>query len=435
VIYYLKKVQVAPGIVDNRPQSGSLPLRENVVWGHTEYMAQVWYDNLTFSGNTSINPFFYGTYLAETKPEEPVARTKKQAFQADAVGVVHQLTSAHFEEPHTFRVEWQPGKGGRIDWFVKSHKVNDTFSYEGDGEGQDWVHVYGLQDQSLSELMGSQIPNEPSYLIMNLAISSTWGFPYDSPSWCDKCYDCDDPKCTCAFNAGFCNMMKTGDVAMYIDSVRVYQSNNSDAHVGNNHTVGCDPPEYPTKEWIKGHEYRYMRNEPFVYEDKHPLRNTQRGGAKCYNDTDCGGYASENITALYLGIATERRLEEETGDGPLRGTCVKRDAVSSLISTDKDLKMICQCNEGYTGPRCTSLDHFDDTVGAFELKNRGGMPFSRVEFFQMPPFMLFALCILVPFMIWAMVDQVISKHRMAQILQPQPYYSEGSSRQITGRSV
>ena len=29
------------------------------------------YDNLTYGANTSINPFFYGTYLAATKASEP----------------------------------------------------------------------------------------------------------------------------------------------------------------------------------------------------------------------------------------------------------------------------------------------------------------------------------------------------------------------------
>jgi hypothetical protein len=36
--------------------AGTLP-----EWGFT------WYKNLTYGANTSINPFFYGTYLAATK--------------------------------------------------------------------------------------------------------------------------------------------------------------------------------------------------------------------------------------------------------------------------------------------------------------------------------------------------------------------------------
>lgn len=55
-------LQIAPGISNkrNRPPSGTLP-----EWGFE------WYSNLTYGLNTSINPFFYGTYLAATKTDEP----------------------------------------------------------------------------------------------------------------------------------------------------------------------------------------------------------------------------------------------------------------------------------------------------------------------------------------------------------------------------
>jgi hypothetical protein len=223
-----------------------------------------------------------------------VTRNKKQAFQADAVGAMKQIVSEHFKTPHTFRVEWQPGRGGRIDWFTKSYKKVDPATgevshVEGDGKGQDWEHSLSIPDSALESAMGSKIPEEPSYLIFNTAISSTWAFPYNVPDWCPKCYDCYDPKCTCSFNPGFCNMMKTGKVSMKIDSVRVYQSIDDSAHSGRPHTLGCDPVDFPTREYIKGFEYKYMRNPPFVLKDKHPLRDVQEGGGTCVVDEDCGG--------------------------------------------------------------------------------------------------------------------------------------------------
>jgi len=292
---------VAPGIPDNRPQSGSQPVRtiDHTHSGYATSVPEKWYDNLTVAGNTSLNPFFYGTYLGVTKPNEPVTRNKNQVFQADAVGAMKQLVSEHFKTPHTFRVEWQPGRGGSLDWFAKSYKKVDEngtiFHMEGDGKGQDWEHSLSIPDFALDAAMGSQIPNEPSYVIFNTAISSTWGFPYSVPDWCPKCYDCDDPKCACSFNPGFCSMMKSGKVALKIDSVRVYQSKNDDAHGGQPHSVGCDPPDFPTREFIKGYEYRYMRNPPFVYDDKHPLRSVKNGGGTCKVDHDCGGGGAEDI--------------------------------------------------------------------------------------------------------------------------------------------
>lgn len=289
-------LQVAPGIPDNRPQSGSQPVRtiDHTHSGYATSQAESWYDNLTVAGNTSLNPFFYGTYLGPTKPNEPVTRNKEQAFQADAVGAMKQIVPEHFKTPHTFRLEWQPGRGGSIDWFTKSHKKIDPVTgevshVEGDGKGQDWEHSLSIPDSALESAMGSKVPEEPSYLIFNTAISSTWAFPYGVPDWCPKCYDCYDPKCTCSFNPGFCNMMKTGRVSMKIDSVRVYQSLDDAAHPGQPHTLGCDPVDFPTREYIKGFEYKYMRNPPFVLNDKQPLKDVRDGGGTCVVDKDCGG--------------------------------------------------------------------------------------------------------------------------------------------------
>ncbi|KAL3768899.1 hypothetical protein ACHAW5_008814 [Stephanodiscus triporus] len=318
-------LQVAPGIPDNRPQSGSQPVRtiDHTHSGYATSQAQSWYDNLTVAGNTSLNPFFYGTYLGETKPNEPVTRNKKQAFQADAVGAMKQIVPEHFKTPHTFRVEWQPGRGGRIDWFTKSHKKVDPVTgevshVEGDGLGQDWEHSLSIPDSALEAAMGSKIPEEPSYIILNTAISSTWAFPYNVPDWCPKCYDCYDPKCACSFNPGFCNMMKTGKVSMKIDSVRVYQSADDSAHSGRPHSLGCDPLDFPTREYIKGFEYKYMRNPPFVLNDKRPLRDVKDGGGTCVVDEDCGGVSGggEDAEEEVLDLdddGRDKRGEDQVG--------------------------------------------------------------------------------------------------------------------------
>jgi hypothetical protein len=308
----------------------------------------VWYDNLTVAGNTSLNPFFYGTYLGETKKNEPVSRNKNQAFQADAVGAMKQIVPEHFKTPHTFRLEWQPGRGGRLDWFTKSYKKLDengtVYHTEGDGKGQDWEHSLHIPDFSLDAAMGSKIPEEPSSIIFNTAISSTWAFPYSLPDWCPKCYDCDNPKCSCSFNPGFCGMMKTGKVALKIDSVRVYQSTDDGAHGGNPHTVGCDPVGFPTREYIKGFEYRYMRNPPFVYDDKHPLRQVKNGGGECEVDDDCGGGGVEQ-TDVDAGWEQEPfEQKEDVTDldneksGSTGGESDARESQSPLAETSKKSK-------------------------------------------------------------------------------------------------
>lgn len=418
-------LQVAPGIPDNRPNSGAQPLREDTVTknGHTQLLAQTWYENLQVGGNTSLNPFFYGTYLGETKPNEPVTRNKNQAFQADAVGALHQLVPSHFTKMHTFRLEWQPGPGGRLDWYTKGYKINSNTSIEGDGLGQDWVRALTIKDESL-DLMGSQIPNEPSYLILNTAISSTWGFPYDVPDWCDKCYDCDKPKCACAFHPGFCKMMKQGDVAMYIDHVRVYQSKNSSKHVGNEHTTGCDPPEYPTREFIKGHEYRYMRNPPFSYLDKGPLKKRiQKGGGKCTTDVDCGGDVvgvshGGGINGTVTTTDQKQREDREKSKDNVtkakeaagRGICVPWNEIKGTFSPSSAHR-VCQCNEGYTGPHCLAFDHIDESVSAYVLRTRDTI-FETVAHFHLTPFMVIALAGMAGALVLIFVMTVISSKKL-----------------------
>jgi Beta-glucan synthesis-associated protein SKN1/KRE6/Sbg1 len=365
------------------------------------------------NGNTSINPFFYGTYLAETKPNEPVTRTRQQAFQADAIGAAHQLTPSHFEKPHTFRLEWQPGPGGRLDWYIKNYKYtdkhNETKYMDGNGDGTEWLHAYSLKDENIQSLMGSQIPIEPTYLIFNVAVSSTWGFPYDVPEWCPKCYDCDDPKCACSFYPGFCQMLKSGTTSMYIDYIRVYQSKNDTAHVGAPHTLGCDPPDYPTSEWIRGHEYRYMRNPPFSINDKHPLRPIQNGGGVCTTDNDCGGNITlVNITAQYeqqqqqQGIApTDDSNTTTTG----RGRCVQQLHTGLFGQTSTVPLTVCKCNMGYTGPYCLSLHLIDDTPKAHILSHTKS-PFTRIYRFQFPGFLVTILVASIITLLYILIDTV-----------------------------
>jgi hypothetical protein len=44
------------------------------------------------------------------------------------------------------------------------------------------------------------------YLLLNTAISYTWGFPQPCPEGCAcDCYDCRKPECACAVPAGMCD--------------------------------------------------------------------------------------------------------------------------------------------------------------------------------------------------------------------------------------
>lgn len=386
-------LQIAPGVPHNRPNNGFPPLRHITEEknGHpTGAVAQQWYEGLEFYGNTSLNPYFYGTFLAPTLPDEPVQRNKNQAFQADAIGAMHQLTDQHFRTMHTLRLEWQPGPGGRLDWFTKAYRINSTSmdeSYEGDGNGKEWVKIYTIKGESLEELMGSQIPIEPTSLVVNTAISSAWGFPYSLPNDCKECYDCDDPECACSFHQGFCQILREGAI-FEMDHVRVYQTKNHSAHTGEPHTLGCDPEGYPTREFIKGNEERYSRPPPFNYGTESSLKEIQRGGGKCESNNDCGG------------------------DSGGRGVCIPKKLFTGHL---EDRKMpasqkVCECRDGFTGPNCLALDHKDDTISAFELKQRSTL-FHAVSKPYIPPFFIAILLFLLTMLVSVAIRQVMEKKR------------------------
>lgn len=139
-------------------------------------------------------------------------RGPKQQYQCDAIGSVSSLAHSFWRRMHTFRLEWQPGPDGYVHWYI-------------DGQFK-----FGIENEGLKK-ENSSIPNEPSYVILNTAISTTWGFP-DAPKDCDI-YDCKVDNGRCGFSQGFCDMLP----AYYlIDHVRVYQ-NKDDPQM----TVGCNP--------------------------------------------------------------------------------------------------------------------------------------------------------------------------------------------------
>ena len=70
-----------------------------------------------------------------------------------------------------------------------------------------------------------QIPSEPQYVILNTAMSSSWGFP-SCPRGCGcDCFDCGDPggrlgPCGCGIAEGFCESLPAH---FLVDHVRIWQ--------------------------------------------------------------------------------------------------------------------------------------------------------------------------------------------------------------------
>ena len=147
-----------------------------------------------------------------------VGRSDKEAYQCDALSSMMTLNESYFSSTKRFRLEWQPGPEGYVHWYV-------------DGQFR-----FGVEAEGLAPHM-TRIPDEPSYIIMNTAISTSWGFP-NPPFGCTE-YDCKTTEGQCGMNAGFC---KSLPAKFLIDSVRVYQNKEDPLQ-----NIGCNPKDRPTR--------------------------------------------------------------------------------------------------------------------------------------------------------------------------------------------
>mmetsp|Transcript_5236 Transcript_5236/g.7239 ORF Transcript_5236/g.7239 Transcript_5236/m.7239 type:complete len:562 (+) Transcript_5236:68-1753(+) len=267
--YLSSSFQVSPGL-DNiyRPKVGSYPV-EGYWYGPGGFL---------YGENSTLNIFFYGETLISRKSSD-------QNYLADALSANTNIGETHFHKQHTYRLEWIPGRGGYLRWYLDNYLV------------------YGINQNAL--VNGGIIPEEPSYLIFNTAISSMWGFPAPCPDTCGcDCWDCKDADCLCAIPKNMCQNLPAH---FLIDYVRVYQAPDDEKQ-----WVGCNSEDFPMM--------RYVEHNRHLFTEKgshQPLLPIAKGGAKCDGDYDCG-----------------------------YGNCT---------SSGK-----CSCLPGFVGPDCLAQDAFFD---------------------------------------------------------------------------
>jgi callose synthase len=156
-----------------------------------------WYQGLKFGNYTNINKAYYGE------------------LGLDSLSALTQLESNSFMSFHLYQLDWSPGPHGYIRWWM-----DGNFLFEIPGEAlSSWSD--GIPPR--------QVPVEPSYLILSTAVSEKFSPP------------CEGQICDSIWPSNFT-----------IDYVRVYQGN------PNRYTsVGCNPPGFPTTEWIYSHPVEF----------------------------------------------------------------------------------------------------------------------------------------------------------------------------------
>ncbi|KDN44552.1 glycoside hydrolase family 16 protein [Tilletiaria anomala UBC 951] len=149
------------------------------------------------------------TYTGEVTQQavSAVTPTDQHATQYAVDPLTGRMTNGTFSE---YAVEYEPGDDGYIWW-------------EASGKPAWKLGPESLAADPLSKISRRPIPSEPLYLIMNLGISQNFG----TPNWKGLKWP---------------NMMD-------VDWIRVYQL------PGQN--VGCDPSDYPTKDYINRHIVAY----------------------------------------------------------------------------------------------------------------------------------------------------------------------------------
>lgn len=99
--YFSTSLQISPAMPQPRPYEGSPPIGTN------------WYKHgVSYGENVSMNIFFYGVKLNRRDGN------RDRSYQADAISANTPLEKTHFDDFHTYRLEWEPGKDGFVRWCV-----------------------------------------------------------------------------------------------------------------------------------------------------------------------------------------------------------------------------------------------------------------------------------------------------------------------------
>ncbi|KAI9911443.1 hypothetical protein PsorP6_009763 [Peronosclerospora sorghi] len=240
-------------------------------------------------------------------------------YQMDAISSNWPLHLGAYTGFLTYQLEWVTGKNGYVRWMLDNSPLFEITAET----------ITNVPQNSKKDNPRKIMLEEPMYLIMNVALSKTWGTTPPNPG--KECRGSG----TNAVDVAICDAFP---MYMKVDYIRLYQDLGTDLEPDNYMTLSCDPSTHPTKKWIHGHmdEYEDVDN---------PWKDVA-GKAFCTTDEDCTLGQSVGMTALKTG-----RCEE--------GRCV------------------CTYASSWGGPRCTTaLAAVTNTSATTLSKQAYGPPMS-----------------------------------------------------------
>jgi hypothetical protein len=199
------------------------------------------------------------------------------AYQMDALSSNWGIHVGAYTSFVRYQLEWVTGEDGHIRWMIEGHPIFEIPAASIIDVGQ---------DSSKSNPV-KVFPEEPMYIIFNVALSSSWGAsPPNAGGPCRGDGDDEDVNDIC----------DSFPMHMKVDYIRVYQDRSN----GSTMTVGCDPSTHPTKKWIEDHIDEYTDADNTWVE--------VIGGAPCRDYKDCNFPYSVEY-AFRTGQCTNNKCE------------------------------------------------------------------------------------------------------------------------------
>uniref|UniRef100_M4BNE8 GH16 domain-containing protein n=1 Tax=Hyaloperonospora arabidopsidis (strain Emoy2) TaxID=559515 RepID=M4BNE8_HYAAE len=248
---------------------------------------------------------YMGSYLCDPDNTNKMCKVPRNAgtpksnimspfnYQMDAISTNWPIHLDGYLDYLVYQVEWVTGENGYVRWMLDGSPLYEVTT-------ESFTNVPQNPDKTNPAKV---MLEEPMYIIMNVALSSSWSASPPNPSG------------ECRGDGSDLANRICDEFPMYlkVDYVRLYQDLGDDLPEDSLMQVGCDPKSHPTREWIEGHidEYSDLDN---------PVK-TVYGKAFCKTNDDC-------------------TIGNEAGSPTLRtGTCVKSR---------------CECSsQSWSGPRCT----------------------------------------------------------------------------------
>jgi beta-glucanase (GH16 family) len=177
-------------------------------------------------------------------------------YQMDAISANSPIPLMAYTGYVAYQLEWVMGSSGYIRWMVEDIPIFEITAESIESPPQDSTKT------NPRKLM----IEEPMYIILNVALSTSWGSKPPNPGL------------PCRGDGTDAKTNKICDefpMYMKLDYIRVYQDTSSTSNM----SVGCDPASHPTAQFIEDHIDEYSTyDNPWI---------EVHGGARCDTDDDC----------------------------------------------------------------------------------------------------------------------------------------------------